>query len=223
MNLTTIQSEGSLISADLLSEIYAATAAGQRAADFGLDGKVRLSDEIAASWSDARAYWEAFQHGLRRIKEGETGATATRELWILPLLRTLGFDSLTFARSAAFPLHETRSYDEHYEWLKAQTDNRSNLERDFLAHLYREGRRLPDHAQKNLPDYPSRPDFYYEDGHVCVFCDGSIHDAPEQRQEDERVRGELLAKGYRVIVVRYDRSLTEQVQEHEDVFGVLRE
>lgn len=101
MNLTTVQSEGSLISADLLSEIYAGTAPGQQPRDFGLTGSVRLTDEMAACWSDARAYWEAFQHGLRRVREEESGASVTREQWILPLLRAMGFEGITFARTAA--------------------------------------------------------------------------------------------------------------------------
>jgi len=100
MNLNTIKSEGSLIPADLLDSIYAGEPKGQKAGDFGLNGKVRLIDEIASCWSDAKAYWEAFQHGLDRLKEGESGATVTREQWILPLLRTLGFEGISFSHSA---------------------------------------------------------------------------------------------------------------------------
>ncbi|MFC1555255.1 Eco57I restriction-modification methylase domain-containing protein, partial [candidate division KSB1 bacterium] len=101
MNLTTVRSEGSLISADLLEEIYTADAPGQKLSDFGVDGNIRLTDEIAACWSDARAYWEALQRSINRLKDGETGTTPTREQWILPLLRTLGFDKVIFTRSAA--------------------------------------------------------------------------------------------------------------------------
>ena len=101
MKFSTLRSEGSLISADLLDQIHSGEAPGQKSTDFRLNGKVRLIDEIAACWSDAKAYWEAFQHGLNRVKEGESGATQTREQLILPLLRTLGFEGITFSRSAA--------------------------------------------------------------------------------------------------------------------------
>jgi hypothetical protein len=107
MKFSTLRSEGSLISADLLAQIHSGEATGQKSTDFGLNGKIRLIDEIAACWSDAKAYWEAFQHGLNRIKEGDTGATVTREQWILPLLRTFGFDKVTFAKSAALVGGET--------------------------------------------------------------------------------------------------------------------
>jgi hypothetical protein len=101
MNFTAIHSEGSLISADLLVQIQAGEAPGQKPADFGLNGNIRITDEIAACWSDAKAYWDAFQHGLGRVREGESGATPTREQWILPLLRTLGFQGIAYSRSAA--------------------------------------------------------------------------------------------------------------------------
>lgn len=100
MKFQSLKIEGALLSADLVSEIASGEAFGQRPQDFGLNTKIRLIDEIAACWSDARAYWEAFQHGLGRVKESETAATVTREQWILPLLRSLGFDGITFSRSA---------------------------------------------------------------------------------------------------------------------------
>ncbi|MBI4831510.1 MAG: DUF1998 domain-containing protein, partial [Candidatus Lindowbacteria bacterium] len=118
--------------------------------------------------------------------------------------------------------YETRSYEEQYHWLRGQTDARSQLEKEFLDFLYRGGKRLPDAAQKLVENYPSRPDFYYDDGCVCVFCDGSVHDDARQREEDKRARSALQNRGYRVIVIRYDRALNEQIQEYGDVFGVVK-
>jgi very-short-patch-repair endonuclease len=114
------------------------------------------------------------------------------------------------------------SYDAHYEWLRQQTDARSKLEKNLLDYLYREGRKLPDSAQKTLPNYPCRPDFYYEEGYICVFCDGSVHDEPKQSEDDKRMRADLINKGYRIVVIRYDSPLGEQVKEHQDVFGVVK-
>jgi hypothetical protein len=69
MSYPCIHSEGGLIPADILEEIAAGEATGQQPADFGLARTARLTDEIAAAWADARAYWEAFQRGLRRIAD----------------------------------------------------------------------------------------------------------------------------------------------------------
>ena len=55
-----------------------------------------------------------------------------------------------------------------------------------------------------------------------VFCDGSVHDDPKQQEEDQKIRTDLVNKGYRVVVIRYDRALDEQVNEYQDVFGVVR-
>lgn len=113
----------------------------------------------------------------------------------------------------------TRDYDQHYLYLKSITDSRSELERKFLGHLYKTKRKLPDSAQNNLEDYYSCPDFYYNDGKVCVYCDGSIHDSTEQRTNDDKVRKELKQMGYRVIVIRYDEDLETQISKYPGIFG----
>lgn len=129
---------------------------------------------------------------------------------------------INLSKSKTIKTYSQRTYDEHYEWLRQQIDSRSQLEKDFLDHLYRKGLRLPDYAQKTLPNYFARPDFYYEDGYVCVFCDGSVHDEPEQKKEDNRIRNDLRNLGYRIVVIRYDRSITDQVQEHKDIFRKVK-
>lgn len=111
-----------------------------------------------------------------------------------------------------------RDYEAHYRWLRELTDGRSELEREFLDHLHATGRRLPDFAQYTVPDVMTVPDFFYEPN-ICVYCDGSVHDEPQQRASDESIRRELKARGYRVVVIRYDRDVEDQVQEQMSVFG----
>ncbi len=128
-------------------------------------------------------------------------------------------DFLTkLSRGSIFSRKGSRDYEDHYCWLRSLTDSRSELERKFIDHLYRSRRRLPDEAQKLLKDYYSNPDFFYEPN-VCIFCDGSVHDEPSQKEKDRITRQELKDLGYRVIVIRYDQDLEEQIRRYPDVFG----
>lgn len=114
-------------------------------------------------------------------------------------------------------------YEGHYTWLYGQTDSRSRLERDFLEQVYQSKRRLPDFAQRTIQcnGLTTIPDFYYEPN-VCVYCNGSVHDQPQQRAIDERIERELKNHGYRVVTIDYARPLPVQLQEHGTIFGEAR-
>jgi hypothetical protein len=98
---TAIRTEGGLIPADILEQIATDKAIGQRPQDFALPSTVRLADEMATAWGDARAYWEAFQRRLQRLPADDPATSATREQWMLPLLSSLGYEALTYQHCAA--------------------------------------------------------------------------------------------------------------------------
>ena len=101
MAYASVTVEGGMFPADLLDRIAAGDGEGQRIADFGLSAGRRLSDEIQATFSEVRSYWDALQYRLRRATASDSTTTLTRENWVLPLLQALGFDNIEFQRAAA--------------------------------------------------------------------------------------------------------------------------
>jgi len=98
---SSIRIEGGLLGPDVLDQLLTSDLPGQRAADFGLDAKRSLTDEIAAAFADARALWGVFQHRILRLSEEDLATSVTRDAWAIPFLGLLGYD----------PRYNPRAYD----------------------------------------------------------------------------------------------------------------
>jgi ATP-dependent helicase YprA (DUF1998 family) len=96
----------------------------------------------------------------------------------------------------------------------------SQLERRFLDTLRQHGFRRPDKAQFWIPERYSRPDFFYDEGSICVFVDGPPHDTPEQAADDVQVRARLAGDGYQVLVFHHARTdWVALLRQHPGIFG----
>jgi hypothetical protein len=92
MNTPAIRLEGGLFGPDLFDQLLSADLPGQQPADFGLDARRSLTDEIAAVFSEARALWAVFKQRLDRVPETDVATTVTRDAWVIPFLSALGYE-----------------------------------------------------------------------------------------------------------------------------------
>jgi hypothetical protein len=98
-SLTAIQIEGNLLAPDMTAQLLEGSVRGQTAEDFGLLKTDKLADEIANAWGDAKAYWAAFQRALERLDADDSATSITREMWAVPLLRSLGYTPVYTAKA----------------------------------------------------------------------------------------------------------------------------
>ncbi|RCJ24409.1 DEAD/DEAH box helicase [Nostoc minutum NIES-26] len=97
------------------------------------------------------------------------------------------------------------SRDEQYRKLLEQTDPNSDFERVVLQEIYRRGYKLPNAAQELIPEANCKPDFIYKEEAIAVFCDGSVHDSPDKRRQDQVERDNVKYEtGYTVLTLRHD-------------------
>jgi hypothetical protein len=114
-----------------------------------------------------------------------------------------------------------KNYDEHYQAMLRGLDPNSSTERKFLDYLYENGLRLPDAAQRRVEGLYVQPDFYYEP-RIWVFCDGTPHDDPAVKADDEVKRQAIIAQGDEVWVYYYKDHLAEKVAARPDIFRKVR-
>ena len=118
--------------------------------------------------------------------------------------------------SAAFT-----DYEAQYRHMLRHLDASSSTERTFIEHLYRNGLRLPDAAQRRVPGIYCQPDFYYEP-RIWIFCDGAPHDDPQVRARDDEQRQLIIARGDEVWSWHYRDDLSARIARRPDIFAKVR-
>ena len=92
--------EGNLITADLTPDVLTEEIKGQTSTDFGFRATDNLADEIATTWGDIKAYYQAFQRRLNRLEPNDSTTSLTREQWVIPILELLGYQPVYQQKAA---------------------------------------------------------------------------------------------------------------------------
>ena len=163
-----------------------------------------LEYKAPASYDDLMSYYNQRDH--QRLDR----------FLIQDALGKLKLSDIELQKSAAF-----RNYEEQYQYMLSHLDPNSSTERRFIDHLYQNGLRLPDDAQKRVPDIFCQPDFYYEP-RIWVFCDGTPHDEAQTREHDLNQRQLIIARGDEVWSWYYRDDLTKLTSQRPDIFKQIR-
>ncbi|MDD5508478.1 MAG: DEAD/DEAH box helicase [Bacteroidales bacterium] len=111
-----------------------------------------------------------------------------------------------------------------YHYLLSRCDPHSSTERQFVEYLYVNGYVLPDKSQVNIPECYVNADFIFNtlNGPVLIFCDGSVHDNENVKEQDRLKRKCLRDAGYDLIQWYYKRPLEEIILQRKDIFRIIQ-
>ncbi len=89
----TVKTEGGLIPAEFLARIADEdpTIPGLGSEDYGLLPYERLTDGAQRAWTYLTGAWKSFQDALAKTRDDDHAVRLTRERWLLPLFRELGY------------------------------------------------------------------------------------------------------------------------------------
>ncbi len=93
MKTTAIRIEGQIISPEIFDRFESNDIKGQLSKDFGFERDLKVKEEIARAWADAKDQWSIFNRRIKNLGDKSTGTTETRKYWVIPFLDNLGFNS----------------------------------------------------------------------------------------------------------------------------------
>lgn len=99
--ISSIQSEGGLLPADLLSRIRARDPSlpGIRPVDYGLAPGETLSEAASRSWARLTGLWRRFHAAWQQRAQDDAFEAETLDLWLKPLFQELGFGTIERVRA----------------------------------------------------------------------------------------------------------------------------
>ena len=124
------------------------------------------------------------------------------------------------ARSKCHPAGGTGPRADRLATLRQRCDSR--LEQRWLDMVDSLDLRLPSDAQYSIPQYATRPDFFYREFNAAIYIDGPPHDTANQIRDDEEITRSLIGLGYIVIRFHHEADWLDIFGQHPDIFGAIR-
>jgi len=112
---STVKTAGLLLPIDLLARIADGDPGlpGLTSESYHLDAGDRLNEAAARAWNECSAAWKRLRQELEKLPASDAGTTLTRERWLLPLFKELGYGRLQPQK--AIPI-EDKTYPISHAW-----------------------------------------------------------------------------------------------------------
>ena len=113
---TTVKTSGQLLPVDLLARIVDNDSAlkGLSPEAYHLNAGERLNEAASRAWNSCLNNWKAFRNASAKLAPSDQGTTVTRDKWLLPLFRELGYGWLQSNKRSLES--EGKAYPISHQW-----------------------------------------------------------------------------------------------------------
>ncbi|MFT3834584.1 MAG: N-6 DNA methylase [Micropruina sp.] len=110
-----VRIQGGLFPTELLSRLSAGLLDGQKSSDYHLATGESVREAANRAWAYLTGVWAGYRHVAEKLPESDRGTTATRERWLLLLLRELDYGRVP-ATEAGGLVAEGKSFPVSHTW-----------------------------------------------------------------------------------------------------------
>lgn len=118
ITFATITTKGALFPVDFLEKLAAGdrNLNGLTPESYHLNENEKLNEAISRSWKNVLGYWKNFQSAKSKLSTTDRGTSETREKWLLPLFKELGYGRLLTSEKFQF---DGKDYPVSHIWNKS--------------------------------------------------------------------------------------------------------
>ena len=118
ITFATITTKGALFPIDFLERLTSGdrNLDGLNAEAYHLTENEKINEAISRSWKNVLGYWKNFQTAKNKLADTDRGTSETREKWLLPLFKELGYGRLLTTEKFSF---DSKDYQISHSWNKS--------------------------------------------------------------------------------------------------------